>query len=134
MRGDRIETSRLRATAALALVVLAVFLRILVPAGWMPATSGNGYAITLCTGIGSISAWVDDKGKIHKEAPAKAKTDHPCAFAGFSAAMDLPAWENGLAITPHVAAYLHAPLATAAAVGRGLAAPPPPPTGPPASL
>lgn len=134
MKGDRIAIDRLRAHVALGLVALALLLRILVPAGWMPAASGSGYAITLCTGMGSVSAWVDAEGKVHKEKPADASTGHPCVFSGFSAAIDLPVLDGGAIAHPLHVGTLLLPLATAVAIGRGLAAPPPPSTGPPASL
>ena len=100
MMRDRLRASPLRANVALGIVVLALLLRILIPAGWMPAAAGSGYAITLCTGMGAVSAWVDSEGKVHKEKPADAKTDHPCVFSGFSAAIDLPALNVGMALLP----------------------------------
>lgn len=117
----------------MALLALALALRVLVPAGWMPA-EGQGMAITLCSGEGAISVWVDAEGKIHKHDPAKGSmADHPCAFAGMGAPMlggDVPAPSLALpAPRNEIAGLTPAP----AAIGQGLAAPPPPPTGPPAT-
>lgn len=133
MKGDRLTISPLRANVAAGLVVLALLLRVLVPAGWMPAATDSGYAITLCSGMGAVSAWVDAEGKLHKEKPSKAKTDHPCVFSGFGAAIDLPAFNAGPMLPSLLAGTLLAPLSITVAIGRGLAAPPPPPTGPPTS-
>jgi hypothetical protein len=116
----------------IAFVVLALAVRMLVPAGWMPTFAAGKATITLCTGAGMVEAWVDPDGKIHKEGPAKKGAgDQPCAFAGLSAAADTPVL--------HVATLplLFAPqmpqnnVATAVAIGLGLAAPPPPATAPP---
>lgn len=116
---------------ALAFVALALLMRLLVPAGFMPA-AGNGFAITLCTGMGAMPAWVDKHGQVHKgkQAPDK-EAEHPCAFGASGAAIHLPADTAGVAL-PFVAvrALLNAP-PEAVSIGRGLAAPPPPSTGPP---
>src|SRR3546814_9896108 len=96
--------------------------------------TGSGFAITLCTGMGAVTAWVDKDGHTHKEKPAQESTGHPCTFSGFSAALDLP--DLGAAVVaprPVQTALLITRIAEVA-IGRGLAAPPPPPTGPPANL
>lgn len=134
MKGDRLRASPLRANIALSLVAFALLLRIAVPAGWMPAAAGSGYAITLCTGMGAISAWVDDEGRVHKEKPADAQSDQPCVFSGFSAALDLPALDGTLVVPPLAIVTLFVLPIASVTIGRGLAAPPPPSTGPPTSL
>jgi hypothetical protein len=121
----------LRGNAALALIAFALMLRVLIPAGFMPV-AGQGFAITLCTSMGSVSAWVDDQGNVHKGKKSPDKQDKaPCPFAAFAAAIALP----GFADLPIVAAAAdRLPLLFhAVSVGRGLAAPPPPSTGPPAT-
>lgn len=121
------------ANVALALIMFALALRILVPSGFMPA-QGQGLAITLCTGTGAVSAWVDSDGTVHKGKAADAAPEHPCTFSGFGAVFDLP--DHGAASVQPLR-LVEAPLfvaRTAVAIGRGLAAPPPPSTGPPASL
>ncbi|WP_336965858.1 hypothetical protein [Sphingobium aquiterrae] len=134
MRGAFHNRATMRGNIALMLVALALMMRALVPAGWMPA-SGKGVAITLCTGMGAVSAWVDEGGIVHKGKPLSGTpADHPCAFAGIGIAADLPSALPAMALAPLPAAILPALRATAIGVGRGLAAPPPPPTGPPASL
>lgn len=116
------------------LLALALLVRLVIPAGWMPV-AGNGYAITLCTGAGMVSAWVDADGIVHKDDKGPAQQgDHPCTFAGLSA--DLLAG-GALSALGHFVAFsgviVAKPFETVA-IGRGLAAPPPPPTGPPANL
>jgi hypothetical protein len=121
----------LRGNAALALIAFALMLRVLVPAGFMPAT-GKGFAITLCTSMGSVAAWVDDQGNVHKGKKSPGKQDtSPCPFAAFAAAIALPAVAD-LPILA-VAADPLPLLFHTVSVGRGLAAPPPPSTGPPAT-
>lgn len=124
----------MRERFALLLVVAALLLRVMIPAGWMP-TASTGYAITLCTGAGVVSAWVDADGTVHKDKPSPAYgAEHPCAFAGFAAALIAPAvLDSALPLLSTIATPLIG-WAFEQAVGRGLAAPPPPPTGPPASL
>ena len=134
MRGRSFGTSHPRGRIALAFVVLALLLRVMVPAGWMPNASARGYAITLCTGMGAVSAWVDGDGRIHKSRPGENRPDHPCVFSGFGAAVHLPSL-SAIAIASPLAQAMPVPIAqTAVAIGRGLAAPPPPPTGPPATF
>lgn len=117
--------------AALPLLLLALALRMLVPAGWMPAADGRG--IELCTGMGVVKAWVDADGRIHRDAPAPEKPDQPCTFAGLSAPLLAGAGPVQLAAIPAMAAHLgERPLLVR--VGQGLAAPPPPATGPPATF
>ncbi|MFM2098973.1 MAG: hypothetical protein RLZZ366_512 [Pseudomonadota bacterium] len=125
---------QIKANVTLALVVLALAMRVIVPAGWMPSAMSGHATFTLCTGTGMVEAWVDEGGKIRKSLPGKGKaTGEPCAFAG----------AGGVYITTALAAASPMPLfaaallvidATQVAVGQGLAAPPPPSTGPPARI
>jgi hypothetical protein len=116
---------------ALACVVLALAMRITVPSGWMPS-SERGFALTVCTGMDTQTVWLDAKGKLHKEDPSKGKSvEHsPCAFAGATAANDLPVADLHFAM-PHRPAPLPIFAVSEVLVGKGLAAPPPPATGPP---
>jgi hypothetical protein len=117
--------------AALALLMLALALRLLVPAGFMPV-SGQGYMVTLCTGSGAIRAFVDERGEGRDGSPAsRPGFEQPCSFAGLATALDLP--PAAASVVPALAfGPAAAMLMTVVAIGRGLAAPPPPPTGPPA--
>lgn len=133
MTGAGIIERGWRSRAAIALIGLAIMMRVLVPAGFMPQV-GQGFAITLCTGFGAMPAWVDADGKVHKgqTAPENPSSEH-CVFAGFVAALDLPA--PGIAALPLLSIAMALPRYSApAAIGHGLAAPPPPATGPPSNL
>lgn len=133
MTGVDFDRGRRGGTIALVLVALALFMRLLVPAGWMPAAD-RGLMITLCTGTGAQQAWVDEQGNVHKGKPGEGQADHPCVFNGFAAVLDLPSGLDAVAAPLPVTIVLPALAVTAVAIGRGLAAPPPPATGPPARL
>ncbi|MFN3520830.1 MAG: hypothetical protein ACK4YQ_01170 [Phenylobacterium sp.] len=122
----------------LVLVALALFMRVLIPAGYMASASPGGPALVICTGEGPLQVSVDPAqaafeaslGHDGKPAGPEPKSDHPCAFAGAAAPLTAPSLAEAPAPLP---AY-PAP-ATVHAVhqrpGLGLAAPPPPTTGPP---
>lgn len=56
------------------LVLIALILRAMIPAGWMPSTTGEA-AFTIC----SVSA---EPGQHGKKAPEKPNHEKPCAFSG----------------------------------------------------
>lgn len=117
----------------LAIVALALAVRLAIPAGWMPIAEGDGtMRVTICSGMGAVPAWIDRSGRLHEEDPSgKAGADQPCAFAGLAMAGDLPALP--MAVAPQLAATAERSVAWGiVTIGRGLAAPPPPQTGPPA--
>jgi hypothetical protein len=120
--------SRLLLTFAL----VAVLVRGIIPTGWMPSTD-RAFAITVCTGTASETVWLDMKGALHKQDPAKKERDtksEPCTFAGMAVASGLPIMPT--VIGPLVGKdSLVAHLPSPAAIGQGLAAPPPPARGPP---
>jgi hypothetical protein len=151
MAWGMIRNGRQARGLGLALVGLALFMRLLVPPGWMPAAD-DGIRLILCGGFGAEvdhvalghapepadhavsdhTARADHSASGHDKAPPGTAMDHPCAFAGFS-----------VALAPVEFVKLVAPVPTAAialaafgevAIGRGLAAPPPPSTGPPATF
>lgn len=89
---------RSHAATAWTVIVCAVLLRAIVPAGFMPMVSANGVAIVACPGMASAQhgndASVDPMpGMVHHASPdhpqdkqpAPAKTDGLCAFAGLTA-------------------------------------------------
>ncbi|MCZ4342307.1 hypothetical protein O4H52_11865 [Sphingomonadaceae bacterium G21617-S1] len=131
MMGKALRLETIYRRLALAFIALALLMRLLVPAGFMPAR-GQGFAITLCTGMGAMPAWVDKHGQIHKgkQAPDK-QVEHPCAFGAFGAALDLPGGAAGLPLPFVAGRTLLTALGEAVSIGHGLAAPPPPSTGPP---
>ncbi|MES2498523.1 MAG: hypothetical protein V4618_20590 [Pseudomonadota bacterium] len=127
-----IDRGQWRDRIALAFVAAALLMRLLVPAGWMPAAE-RGLAITLCTGAGAQQAWIDEKGNLHQgKQPGEGQADHPCVFGGFAALLDVSPFGDALAGIAPLAVALPPLALTAVAIGRGLAAPPPPSTGPPA--
>ncbi|MDR7231762.1 hypothetical protein J2X45_002862 [Caulobacter sp. BE264] len=133
------STARLLARDAfLALALLAVVLKVMIPAGFMPsAESRNGlpFALVLCTGDGAkVVQPGDTLDARHGDQSDKAGHDVPCPFAAQGAAAPPPTVVAAIAVD--LVAYA-APILTPTrtlAPGRGLAAPPPPPTGPPVVL
>lgn len=119
---------------AAALILLALALRVIIPAGFMPSAE-RSFTLTVCAGMDTQTVWMDKSGKLHKEDPAKGKSvEHqPCAFAGAAMAPDVAADQSFSALPP-VALARRAFAVTEIAVGRGLAAPPPPAIGPPSYL
>jgi len=119
---------RLRQFPILALLAAALFLRALVPAGWMPAPAHGVYAIAPCPAADDGLA---SQGSSHHHGPQKAQHDGDCAFApllaGFAAADPSP-------MVPASTAMAESPLShpEIAAFPTGPPAPPPPATGPPA--
>lgn len=125
--------------AFLVLATLAIALKIMIPAGFMPGVeSRNGlpFALVLCTGDGAKVVEPGQALGSHKgdEKGDKAAHDAPCPFATQGAAAPPPVI---VAVAEaQTIAYVEAPVAAPRTVapGRGLAAPPPPPTGPPSAL
>jgi hypothetical protein len=116
-----------RYSLAVGLMALALWLKLLVPVGYMPSFDAEtGLTLVVCSGSASSSA--DDP-----DAPTSSGAQHqPCAFMALGAAL-LPL--ALLLIVP-----MPRPLARTwprffnVQPGRGLAAPPPPCRGPPLSL
>jgi hypothetical protein len=119
-----------RQPRALTLLVLAcaLFLRVWVPAGWMPAPNAGAFAIEPCAGAEPMPMMHGDPAHHGQH---KNQHDGDCAFAPHHA---------GAAQTA-LAPVLQAPLVAAAALpdhfaapsfSTGPPAPPPPATGPPA--
>lgn len=118
------------------LAALALFLRILIPSGWMPAADRIG--LMPCFGTGAVrhsAATMEHDSHHaaprHREHPNGDKSDKPCAFAGFACALAEPDALSGAPLAPLATSALLAGFTAAARIGAGLAAPPPPPTGPP---
>jgi hypothetical protein len=124
----------------LTLAMLAVALKVLIPAGFMvasPSTASAGFPLVLCTGHGAVAVEAADLALgAGKKTPAeKPAHDAPCAFAGHAAAAPPPA-----PYPVEAAAFAPTPapqpqmLRRDLAPGRGLAAPPLPARGPPILL
>jgi len=116
----------------LALIAFAMLLRVIVPAGWMPTTGADGaIRISICTGMGAETAYIDRDGKLHKEAPDGTHHDpQPCGFGALGLGLN-DARAPTLALTFGAAAVVALTALQTVSIGRGLAAPPPPSTGPP---
>ena len=130
---------------ALALTVLAMAMRVVIPSGYMVASSEAAHGLpqmVICTGQGAMVVAVDAEGHLVKTSlkPAskpshqdKDRPDHPCAFSATSAA----AQSANLALSLAPVRFRQSvpqPLASAQRPGLGLAAPPPWTTGPPSIL
>ena len=113
----------------IALLALALFVRALVPTGWMPVVTAEGVRLQLCAG--QAMPPVAGMHHSHQQGEKQGLPDHPCAFAGLGLAADTAPPLVVLAVAP-VPGTGPAPRLFAVAVGHGLAAPPPPATGPPA--
>jgi len=119
----------------LALIAFAMLLRVIVPAGWMPTTGADGaIRISICTGMGAETAYIDRDGKLHKEAPGGTHHDpQPCGFGAL--ALGLNGGPAPALLLPFVAATaVERGAFQTASIGQGLAAPPPPSTGPPSLI
>jgi hypothetical protein len=117
---------------ALALIVCVLMLRVLIPAGWMPTTGADGMIrISVCTGMGVATAWIDHDGKIHKKVPTSGHHDpQPCGFGALGLGLnETPAL--GVALPVFVRDVIVLVANQTLSIGHGLAAPPPPSTGPP---
>lgn len=122
--------SALRAPAglALALAVLAISLRALVPAGYMPSGGAQGPMLVICTSEGAKVVSGHDPG-VPQDGSQAAHGEH-CVFAG--GAVVAPPVVLATAVAAFAPAESLAPAIPRDVVpGRGLAAPPPPATGPP---
>jgi hypothetical protein len=111
----------------MALAVMALFVRILVPNGFMMAEgrASGGFPLVICTGHGPLTLPGSSKSP-----PMKSHDGGACAFAGHASAPP-PTLASVPASVP--TAYAAPPLQRAVkpAPGLGLAAPPPPSHAPP---
>lgn len=121
--------------------LLALMIKVLIPAGFMLAQNSTSHlvAVVICTGTGSQTLFMNEAGQYVSNTEeqndhgggGEAPEDHPCTFAYHGAA--------ALAsITPKVEAVAFARIKDQVALtridqapGRGLAAPPPPSTASP---
>jgi hypothetical protein len=120
---------------AFALIACAMVLRVLIPAGWMPTTGADGMIrISVCTGMGAETAWIDRDGKIHKEAPTSGHHDpQPCGFGVLGLGLN-ETHALGVALPVVMADVLALVAKQTLSIGHGLAAPLPPSTGPPSLI
>lgn len=117
-----------------ALLAAAMFARLLVPQGWMPAADGSA-RLTMCSGMGAMEMPAEAHAAMakamHGGKPDKpAGMDHPCTGAGLG--LSLLAAGFTVLDSPHFTAFVATAFPFEGTIpGRGLAAPPPPATGPP---
>ncbi|WP_374576845.1 DUF2946 family protein [Phenylobacterium sp.] len=130
------EPNRLR-RVWLTLAMLAVALKVMIPAGFMtagPQEADLPFALVLCTAQGAVTVDPGDLPGHSDDAPTE-RHDSPCAFAGHGAPLSLPNLID--AVRVEFVAYrapAAVPVRQAVAPGRGLAAPPLPARGPPSLL
>jgi hypothetical protein len=125
-----------RTTAAFALIALALWLRLLVPAGWMPSEAGFG--IRPCLPEAAAAAAHDHHASSHHHGHhGAAKPETPkhsgeiCAFTALALALAAPPLPPLLPeATPAPVPLPAMPLRHAGTL-LALASPPPPATGPP---
>jgi len=112
---------------ALALIALALALRVLVAPGFMPVMgAAGGISVTLCTGDGPVQIRLPGK------APAPAQQAHdPCPYGALAVPPLAP--DAPVAVAAVMPPSAPAPLARPSAdrPHLGAPAPPPPSTGPP---
>ena len=119
----------------MAMAMLAVVIRILIPPGFMvaPSMETGGSRIVICSPQGAVEVLIDASG--HR---VKTPTDHdnskggahPCAFASVAIATLASDQASDSTATVYADRALGNPTPTQRP-GLGLAAPPPPKTGPP---
>lgn len=110
-----------------ALAVMALFVRVLVPNGFMMAEgrTGGGFPLVICTGHGPLTLPGSSKSP-----PMKSHDSGACAFAGQVSAPP-PTLASVPVAVPTVFSAPPPQRAVQPAPGLGLAAPPPPSHAPP---
>jgi hypothetical protein len=111
------------------LLAAALFLRLLVPAGYMAGNAAGVPALVPCPAAVPAPAMAHP-GHHHGPAP---HSESPCPFAALAAPAVPP--DDPLALAPPQPSFALAPAwQPAKRLALGAAAPPPPATGPPASV
>lgn len=131
MQGLRQILLRNQALAGV-MLALALFVRALVPAGYMATGEGRSITVTLCADASGTPKTVAVPLGQHDAGQDSPDKHKPCAFAGMGLALDLPA--AIAAPAPRQPAPSAPFAAQLVGVGQGLAAPPPYQTGPPATV
>lgn len=89
-RDNRPDVTRLRHHIlahrrwAATLIALALLMKLLVPAGFMPTASAGMVTIELCTGAGAQTMTIPG-GNDHDKQGGHGKAESPCVFAGLGA-------------------------------------------------
>lgn len=108
-------------------MLLALFVRVAVPIGFMPKSTGGTVSVQLCDGQHSITLDLGEKNPTHNKAG-----DAPCMFAGGFAAGLITHATPVPALSIFQNEMRSASTAIADLTTHRLAAPPPPAHGPPA--
>jgi hypothetical protein len=112
------------------LLAAALFLRLLVPSGFMAANAAGGPALVPCPAVVPASVMAHH-GHHHDDRVPHAEA--PCPFAALAAPALPPA--DPLALAPSEPGFLVSPAwLPAQSLTPGAASPPPPARGPPASV
>ena len=110
----------------LTLLAAALFLRALVPIGWMPVAKAGPFAIQPCPAVDAVPATTH-----HHHGSSRNSHDGNCAFAplhaGFAPIVSAP-----MLATPAEVTELPLTFRAITSFATGPPAPPPPATGPPA--
>lgn len=68
------------------LIALTLFMKVLVPSGYMLGTSNGSITVELCSGYGPMKMTMPMPGMAHhSDKQDHGKTEQPCAFAGLNA-------------------------------------------------
>jgi len=123
-----VTRSMLRPSHSLTIFALAcaLFLRVWVPAGWMPSANGGAFAIEPC----SAAASAPMSHASHHGSQHKGQHDGDCSFAPHHAGA-APAELAPAIIAPVAIAEALPQISLTAFFPTGPPAPPPPATGPP---
>ena len=73
---------RNHARLALLLAVIALAIKFVVPAGYMPSAQGHGFAVTICTGMGLKTVSLAGDNRAPTQHDSSDRDMQPCAFAG----------------------------------------------------
>ncbi len=131
--GGLIRHSSVARGVFVALALLVLSMRVLVPAGFMPVSLDGKMVVQLCTGTGPATM-VINLGKT-TPAPDKHKAgDSPCTYAGGFAGGLIEAVSPAVLLPALAIMRLPQGAAIADLTVHRLAAPPPPAIGPPLTL
>lgn len=119
----RLAAAASRSKLLLALLLAAVFVRSLVPAGYMPAFSAQGTPVVLCTAQGAIVVSLDADGQ---PVETHAQVECPFAFALGMAAAPPPAGTVEFPAAAAVPALVATPESVSAAAATPFSARAPP--------
>lgn len=111
-------------------MLLALGLRVLLPAGYMPTSSPGGFVLELCSGSGGVALLVAQEGSDEEDAPAE--RDVGCVFAANPGPLIAAPASDPCAIRVIYGAPVSPGGPIADLTINRLAAPPPPSCGPPA--